>query len=157
MPQLTLLEVTGFSPIEPKLTVHKVAGAGTVLIIPQLTVHKVAGAGTVAVVVNPPSGRTVEPLAIVTLTATLQNGLTADSWTWRQISGPPASIVGTTRTVTLTAPAMAAGATVVVGVAATVGSSMSTEKTVTVTVLPQIEWRLDAGGVWRPLPPATVL
>lgn len=157
MPQLTLLEVTGFSPIEPKLTAHQISGTGAVLIIPKLTAHKISGAGTVVVAVNPPAGQTVEPLTAVTLTATIQNGLTADSWTWRQISGPTASIVGTSGTVTLTAPAAADGATVVVGVVATVDSFASTEKTVTVTVLPQIEWRLDASGVWRPLPPAVLL
>lgn len=157
MPTLSLIKASGATPIVRTLSLLKVSGTGAAKTAPKLSLLKLSGAGPVTVTVTAPPAQTVEPLATVTLTAALQNGQVADSWTWRQISGQTAGIQGTGATVTLTAPGTLAGTTLVIGVRATVGSTTSTEATVTVTVLPQIRWMLDAAGTWQPLGSVTLL
>lgn len=110
----------------------------------------VEGAG--ALVIRPIATQTVEPETIVTLAAVLEEGV-ADTWTWRVVSttpGPaPALATPSAGVCTLRAPsAMPPGATVVIGVTATIDGRTSTERTVTVAVLPQVRWWYD-NGTWR--------
>ena len=80
-----------------------------------------------------------EPLSTVTLTAGVVGGGAA-TYTWRLVSGPAVTIVGTGATVTIAAPALVDGATYLIGVTATVAGSTSPEVTCTVVVLPHNEW-----------------
>lgn len=105
--------------------------------------------GTAGVFVNSIAAQTVEPETTVTLTASLAGGGTPDSWTWRRVSGPAVTLVGTGATRQFIAPSgmPPAGATVVVGVIATVAGTSSAEATVMITVLPQLRWQYE-GGAW---------
>lgn len=106
--------------------------------------------GTAAVVVNPiPDQTNLEPESTVTITASLLGGGTADSWVWRVVSGPAVTIVGTGPSVTIAAPSDMSGASVVIGVKATVGVLQSAEVTTTITSLPQTDWWWS-GTDWLP-------
>lgn len=102
-----------------------------------------------AVVINALNPQTVEPETVVSLTAVLSGGGTADSYTWRRVSGPAVAFIGTGATITFLAPSgmPPGGASVVVGVTATSGGTVSAERTVTITVLPQLRWQLS-GTSW---------
>lgn len=106
--------------------------------------------GAPAVIVNPlPDLANVEPESTVTITATLVGGGTADTWTWRRISGPAIGLFGTGPSVSFPAPSVIDGGTLVIGVTATLAGITSTEDTFSITVLPQTEW-LWTGTGWIP-------
>jgi hypothetical protein len=112
--------------------------------------YEAGGTGSPAVIVNAlPDLANVEPESTITVTATLVGGGTADTWTWRRVSGPTIGIIGTGATVTFTAPSDINGATVVVGVTATIDATTSPERTFTVNVLAQTEWWWTGTG-WIP-------
>jgi len=157
MPRLSLIKLGAETPPNRQLSLIKLAADGTTKAMPRLSLINLTADGTVVLTVTPPADQTVEPQSTVTLTASLPDGKTADSWTWRQISGDTAGIHGTGATVTLTAPANISGTTLVIGVRATAGSTTSSEKTVTITVLPQIRWILDSSRTWQPLGQITLL
>lgn len=138
-------------PAAPKGRVHRVAFTGTTPVVQKGRVHRIAFGGNAAVVMTPDTGeRTVEPLTPVVLAMELVGGLTADTWTWRQVSGPPVTLFGTGGTRTLTAPAAMDGTTVVIGVRASLAGVSSAERLITIAVLPQIMWtRTAADPVWR--------
>lgn len=107
-----------------------------------------AATATVVPVVLAPTGRPVGPGEPVTVTATLQSGGSADSWTWRQVSGPSVTLTGSGPSRTITGPSlMPPGQAIVLGVRATTGGLQSAEATVTLTVLPQLEWTYT-GAAW---------
>lgn len=134
----------------PKGRVFRVAAVGTAPASRVGRVFRAAMSGTASVVVLPIADRTVEPMSTVSLTAVLSSGFAADSYTWRQVSGPTVSFAGTGASRSFTAPSAMAGATVVIGVRATVGGTTSAERTFTVNVLPQIVWmRTNSDPVWR--------
>lgn len=135
----------------PTLRVFKASGSGAAITLRKLDVFAVSGSGVTALTVAPLSDMSgVEPESVVSITATMQLG-TATSWAWRQISGPPVSLIGSGATVTFTAPSSVTTATVVLGVIASSSSVSSLERTVSVQVLPQTLWNY-IGGSWRGAP-----
>lgn len=132
---------------DPKVRVGRIALTGTVPSSPKVRVGRVALTGTANISIAPFAPVTAEPESTVTLTATLTEGGVADSYTWRRVSGPAVTFVGSGDTRAFAAPsAMPPGAEVVIGVTATVGGVTSPERTVTVTVLPQLRWNYQAGA-----------
>jgi hypothetical protein len=111
-------------------------------------------AGTADTVVLPFTPVTCEAEEIVPLAAVLSSGGTADVYTWRRVSGPAVVISGSGASVTVKAPsAMPPGAVVVIGVTATKDSVASSERTVTLTVYPQLEWsRVYPATAWTGAP-----
>ncbi len=106
-------------------------------------------AGTSNLVINPIANIQAEPEVVVTLTATLPVGSSADSYIWRQISGPSIPISGTGSSISITTPsAMPPGATLVMGVTAVSGATQSAERTFNVNVFAQTEWLRVHGGDW---------
>lgn len=141
MARSRVARVTGLTLVPPKSRVLKVSGTGSVVVTPKSRVLKVTGSGAVAVVVNPlPNLTDLEPESLVTVTASLASGVTADSWAWRVVSGPAATIFGVGAAVQITAPSNINGAVVTIGTRATLDSVQSPEVTFTLTVLPQAEW-----------------
>ena len=89
-------------------------------------------------------------MTLVEITALLVGGTPADTYIWRQISGPAVSFLGTGHTRSFTAPSALNGAVVVIGVRASVGGTTSPEVTVTITSLPQLVWtRTFSDPTWR--------
>jgi hypothetical protein len=132
----------------PKLRAVRHGLTGAVTTRPKLRAIRHGLAGAVVAVVNPlPSYTNVEPGTVITYTASLTSG-TADSWTWRVISGAT-TVTGTGATVTVAAPADINGATAQIGVTATVSGVTSAEVVSTITALPQTEWWWD-GTTWVP-------
>lgn len=130
------------------LRVYSGSVTGTAPTNPKLRVYSGSVSGAAAIVLKPLTDVTVEPLSPVSITATLDIGsATPTSYSWRRISGPTDyAITASGATVTTTAPAALAGTALVLGVTATNGTTTSTEKTVTINVLPQIDWELTASG-----------
>lgn len=140
----------------PTLRVFGVSGSGAAVTARKLRVFAVSGSGSTALTVAPLTNLTgVEPEAPVSITATMQLG-SAESWTWRQISGPTVALAGVGATVTFAAPSSMTGATVVLGVIASSSSVSSVERTVSVQVFPQTVWNYNAGA-WRGAPASTWL
>lgn len=129
--------------------------------------YRASSEGNTAVVIAPIATRSnLEPETVVVIPATLQAG-TADLWTWRRVSGPAVSIATNGPTATVTAPSDINGATLVLGVTATVNgvagdnyvdgfsdsygasNTVSPEVTATLNVLPQTEWWWT-GTAWVP-------
>ena len=129
-------------PPAPKLRVHQVQLTGAAPLAPKLRVHGAAITGAAAVIVAVLPDQTVEPESTVTIAASLLGGGAADSWNVRRVSGPSIGIAGSGATRTFTAPSAMppAGATVVIGVTATLDGVTSPERTCTITVLPQVSW-----------------
>ncbi|MEW1990700.1 hypothetical protein [Microbacterium sp. NPDC078849] len=137
-------------PDAPKGRVYRAAASGTAPATRVGRVFRAAMAGTASVIINAFLERTVEPMSTVSVTAVLSTGLPADSYSWRQVSGPAVAFAGSGATRSFVAPSSMAGTTVVIGVRATVGGTTSEERTLTVKVLPQIVWmRTNDDPVWR--------
>lgn len=108
--------------------------------------------GSVAMLLAPFVARTVEPLAMVDVTAVLSQGV-ATGFEWRVVSAPAGVTVtlsGTGAARRFRAPGLRAGGVVVLGVLARNGTAASPEQLVTITVLPQITWVRYPGGAWQP-------
>lgn len=107
--------------------------------------------GAAAVVLSPvvvPG--TVEPMTELIISMSLASGDAADTWTWRQVSGPLITFYGSGSTRSFTTPSTWDGGTVVIGVRATLGGVSSAERQIPIEVLPQIVWvRTHANPVWR--------
>ena len=106
---------------------------------------------TLGAFVTPPTNRATEPGDVITLTASAS--APASAWSWRQISGPPAVLVGTGDTRQLQVPGVMPpnSTTVVIGVSATIGGSQTAEVTCTITAPPQLMWYLAGDGTMRSL------
>jgi len=91
----------------------------------------------------------IEPLSTVTLSGSGTNSPT--SYAWTQTAGPAVTLSSSTvASPTFTAPANSNGATLTFSLVATNASGSSSPDTVTITVLPHLEWILNGSGVWRP-------
>jgi hypothetical protein len=156
MPRSRVVAISGLTPVAPtsaRSRVVRITGDGAAAAPaapPRSRIFRVTGSGAAGVAVAPLADITnVEPESTVTLTAALVGGGTADSWTWRRVSGANIGIASTGATVTFPAPSDINGTSVVVGVRATVGGIQSPEATCNVTVLPQLGWWWDPAG-WIP-------
>lgn len=150
MPRLRAVRLTGSTPVVQRLRAVRLTGSGAAAAAPRLRAVRLTGSGGAAVTVAPLSDRTgVEPGSTITYTATLVGGGTADSWAWRRVSGAAIGLTATGATATFAAPSDLAGASVTVGVTATVGGVTSPEEIMTVTALPQTEWWWTDTG-WTP-------
>lgn len=129
-------------PATPKVRWGHSGLVGTVVEVPTVRWGHVGLVGAAAVVVQPFADVTVEPESTVTITASLAGGGTADSWTFRRVSGPSVGILGSGATRTLTAPSTAppAGGVLVIGVQATLDGTTSPERLHTINLLPQVSW-----------------
>jgi hypothetical protein len=129
-------------PSNPKVRWGRSGLEGSVPLVPKVRWGRSAVTGAAAVVVAALPDQTVEPESTVTIAASLLGGGAADSWTFRRVSGPSIGIAGTGASRTFTAPSAMppAGATVVIGVTATLDGVTSPERTCTITVLPQVSW-----------------
>ena len=157
MARLRALAFSGLAPT--RLYAIGFAGSGANSTNSQLRALGFSGTGTNAVVLNPLLDMAnVEPETVIAITATLQAGSTADTWVWRQISGNAEIISGSsTPTLQIRAPsAMPPGATVSLGVVAKDGTVQSSERQVTISVLPQTRWIYD-GNSWEGKSPTTWL
>lgn len=143
--------VTGVAPAAaPRGRVYRSAIVGTLPAARKGRVYRSRIKGTAAVVLAAIPARTVEPMSSVEITALLVGGTPAESYIWRQVSGPAVSFIGTGHTRSFTAPSAIDGTSVVIGVRAAVGGTTSDEQTVTVTVRPQLVWtRTYADPAWR--------
>lgn len=141
MPRLRAVQIVGSSPTTPRLRVAKLTGSGSPAASPRLRAARLTGSGAAAVTVAPLSGLTnVEPGSPVSFTASLLGGGSADSWAWRRVSGAQIGLIATGATATFPAPSDLNGASVTIGVSATLGGITSPEVTAIVTALPQLEW-----------------
>jgi len=148
MPKLRVHRLELSTPtLPPKLRLHRLELSGSAPA--KLRVHRLAFTGDVAVVVQPFVPRTVEPGQSVTLTAVLASLLTADSYVWTQLAGPPVTLTGLGASTAFVAPSDAAGTTVQFGVVAIIDGVSSAEVIAAVDILPEIEWRATADG-WKP-------
>ena len=131
---------------DPSLRVHRSVLSGAAVTAPALRVHRsvLSGGGTASILPIP--SITVEPDVDVTLTA-VPNG-PMDRYIWRVIAGL-VSLAGTGPQRAFRAPALAAGATITVGVVGLVGNTTSAEVTTTVTVLPSTMKTRSPGRQWK--------
>lgn len=145
----------------PVLRIYRAEMTGSAVVISKLRIYRAEISGTAAVVVAPftPLASPVEPETLVSITAALLGGGGADSWTWRRVSGPASSLTSAGATATLKTPSVVpaqgqppVGATVVLGVKATIGSVVSAEQTITIPVLPQLEFAGVGSGPWAAAP-----
>ena len=131
------------------LKVARLGVDGPLLTAPSLKLARLGFDGPLAVALNPIPAQTVEPETTVTITAVLTGGGAADSYSWRRVSGATVTLTLDDDVATFTAPsAMPPGTSVVIGVTATVSGTTSPEQQVTVTVLPQLRWTLNAARQW---------
>lgn len=132
---------------------HRAAAAGTRPVVPTLRWHRAAAAGSALVTLQPFAPLVdVEPQDTVSLTAVpFPGSATPSSYTWRQVSGPAVTLVGTGATRTFEAPSSLTGGVVVLAVTGALGGVSGPEQRVSVTVVPQLSWIRAAGvanGAW---------
>lgn len=142
---------------DPKGRVYRAQATGTGPTTGKGRVYRTQFTGTAATVLLPLTDVACEPLTSVPLTATLAPlSATPDSYSWRRISGPSVSIVGTGASVTVKAPAALAGATVVIGVKATTAGVDSVERTCTITTPTCQFWAPTSTGLVAMYAPVAV-
>lgn len=143
-------------PVAPRVRLGGVALSGAEPVVARVRLGGVALSGAPAVVVAPMAERIAGPGELVTITPELASGGTADSWTWRRISGPTVTLLtapGGGRAVTAPSvmpsspTASGPAATIVLGAIATVGGVTSPERTVSIAILPQLSWAWS-GSAW---------
>lgn len=127
------------------------AGGGTAT--PKGRIYRAEAAGIAAVTLLPIANITAEPGTVVPITAVLEGGGSADSYTWRRVSGPASTLSTAGGVASLTVPALAVNyipvqAVVVIGVTATKSGTTSREVTTTITGLPETDWSRIPGGAW---------
>lgn len=133
-------------PSNPKVRWGRSGLEGSVPLVPKVRWGRSAVTGAAAVVVAALPDQTVEPESTVTVAASLLGGGAADSWSFRPVPGSGRTTAiglsgsGATRTFTAPSAMPPAGATVVIGVTATLDGVTSPERTCTITVLPQVSW-----------------
>lgn len=143
--------VTGTAPTLTKVRLARVAITGTAPAETKVRYGRLALVGTPALVIQPLADVTTEPERIVTIVAQTLDGVPADSFVWRRISGPAVELEAAGAQVGFTAPSLMpqAGRVLVLGVRATAGAQTSPERTVTVTVLAQTSWIRYGDGPWK--------
>lgn len=135
------------------LRVYNVGLAGTAAGPVKLRVYKVSATGTVTVALNPFGAYPIlEPGFPYTITAVLGPGSAApDFTTWRVVSGTPVALTNAgllSRTLVAPSGMPPAGASVTLGVTATLGSITTPERQVTLSVYPQTDWSRRYGQPW---------
>lgn len=89
----------------------------------------------------------------VTMSVTIAGAYTGTTWT----APPSVSLAGNATTKTFTAPYTTDLSDVIVSVTATGPGGTSAVLTLTVSVLPHVDWYLSSAGVWTPLTDSTLL
>lgn len=151
MPTLSLIRVAGDTNTVGRLSLIKVSG-DTVANVPlRLSLIKVSGDTVLKLTVAPIAGPAAsEPGTVVTLTASAIGGVTPDSWSWSQASGPTTSFTPSGASVDVIVPSLmpaAAPGITVMQVTATKGGVTSAPATVSITALPQTRWSWN-GTTW---------
>lgn len=125
-----------------------VTGAGT---NPKLRIANALVTGVTNLTLLPMADQSVEAFDVVNVSVSpASSSPTPSAYGWRQISGPAVSVVSDSGpTAHFIAPPAIPGATVVLGVIASLGGVASPEVTVTINVAPHIFW--VAGSSWNPL------
>jgi hypothetical protein len=138
---------TAATPVHARLLWSSATSTVTTVSAVHARILRTIAAVTTAPQVIPPTTTTIGPGESVVLGATLASGETADTWTWRQISGTTATLTGTGATRTLIGPSSPTPtAPIVLGIRATVGGASSPEVTVQITLLPQLSWVCGPSG-----------
>lgn len=133
-------------PANPRVRWGRSGLEGSAPVVAKVRWGRSAMSGAAAVIVAALPDQTVEPETTVTIAASLVGGSVADSWTFRPVPGAGRTTAiglsgsGATRTFTAPSAMPPAGATVVIGVTATLDGVTSPERTCTITVLPQVSW-----------------
>lgn len=136
------------APTGSKGRIYRAQMPGSAAVTPKGRIYRAQVLGSAAVSVVAPSSRTAGPGEPVHLVASLAGGGAADLWTWRVISGPAFTLVGTGAVRDFSAPSvMPPGGSIVLGITATVSGTRSPEVTCTITVLPQLSWSYN-GTAW---------
>ena len=129
------------------LRVARSGFTGTPVTTTALRVARTGFTGTVAVLLDPIPNQTVDPVVsdVTTVNAVLTGGGTADSYTFRRVSGVAATLSATGGTCTFPTPAVFGpnNSAVVIGATATTSGLTSPERLSTVTVLPTLRWVWD--------------
>lgn len=105
------------------------------------------------VVTTLPDLTNVEPELAVTISATVMGGRTADSWVWRQVSGPSVSLSPTNSVCSFRPPSILNQSgtpqptQITLGVTAVIAGKSSAEEIFDVYSLPQLEW-MYVNGEW---------
>lgn len=151
MADVRVLALSGVTSTAPDVRILALSGSGTTSAAPSVRLLALSGSGTTSASLLPLVPLTVEPLSTVTLEAVLSTGATADSYAWRRVSGAAVTLTAAGSSCSFTAPAaMPPGATVVIGVRATISGVQGAEQQVTITSLPQLLWTQVPGGPWTP-------
>ena len=152
MPRSRTLRVTGTSPAAaPRSRLLRVTGTGAVPAGGQRSrLLRVTGSGAAAVIVAAiPDPVEQEPGVTMTVTAALLGGESADTWTFRRVSGLAVGLSNAGPVLTFETPSHINGGQVVIGVTATKSGIVSPEVQFTVTVRPQTEWWWnEVNGSW---------
>lgn len=99
-------------------------------------------------VVNAGVAQTVRAFAQVTLSGTVTGPTTEVEWV--QQHGTPVALSSMTPTASFTAPATAAGETLVFQLQASNAAGEAIPSSVAVSVIPHTEWYLNTDGTWHP-------
>lgn len=103
---------------------------------------EVSLAATTTLLINPISDVKTPPLEVCTVTATLNSGEAADSWTFTQTGGPLTTLNQTGNVCTFLAPPSVEGTTVLIAVDATKGGIPASTILARFLVYPQQTWKL---------------
>lgn len=151
-------------PANPKVKWVRSELTGTAVTVPRVRWVRSEVVGSAQVLVAPlPALTDVEPETPVLLNASLLGGGIADVWSWRRVSGPAVQLFSPAHGyISFDAPSFHVNGvpqpcTVVIGVRATIGTTVSPEVTCPVDVLTQTDWAYS-GGVWvgqKPIVPMT--
>ena len=145
----------GLAPVvapTTRLRIYEVGFTSTAIVPARLRIFKVGMNWTPGLVLAPFADvGPVEPETAIELVANLVDAPDlADTYTWRQISGPPVSLPGTGRGMTFITPSLLiddlpSPCEVVIGVRATKNGVTSPEQTCKVKVYPNGAWTLKNG------------
>lgn len=136
-----------------KVRIYKLAAPGSAPASTKVRIYKIGTPGVAALILAPFTDRSVEPMTVQTLTATLAPGSdTPTSYTWRIVpttGSTPVTLMGTGATVTCRAPATRSisGGFVVIGVRGVKGSLISPEQTIRITTPPHLYWHATSTGL----------
>jgi hypothetical protein len=133
-----------------RLRIGAITLSGTPPVTTVMRVGKITVSGTAAVRVNATAQAVAGPGETVTITASLADGGSPDSWSWTQVSGPTVTLSGSGGTRTFVCPSvMPPGSPVVIAITATKSAITSPPAQVSIAVLPQTAWSWDSvAGKW---------
>lgn len=143
--------VPGTSDVKGRI--YKISAAGSAPVSSKGRIYKISAPGVAALILAPFTDRSVEPMTVQTLTATLAPGSdTPTSYTWRIVpttGSTPVTLMGTGASITCRAPATrsVSGGFVVIGVRGVKGSLISPEQTIRITTPPHLYWHATSTGL----------